>query len=989
MLNLTGERYIPEMEPGIIHYEHLHRYKFAEEFVKDKTVLDLACGEGYGSFLLAGSARKVVGVDISEETIERASFKYKKNNLEFIQGSMTSIPVAGEKIFDIIVCFEAVEHIKEHEQLLKEVKRLLKDEGIFIISTPNTYIYSQKPGYNVFLNPFHLKEVSYGEFKELLENNFKEVFIYGQKVNPTSNIFPISNSHNLSEVTEYSVEKTEKEFLFIDSDKKEAMYFVGLASNSPIFEIKSGSYLTDVSEFAFKQKDYDIKFLKNSLEEKDDKIINLQNSLEEKGENLRQIQETYVWRVYAKFWNLINKIVPVGTKRRIVARSLISVFKKNRISKAEFESFLSNPNSILEFPAVSQPKASIIIVVLNNAQLTFKCLKSIKKQTNLPYEIIIVDNNSDKETKIFLSRVKGAKIITNSENQGFAKACNQGAKIALGEYIVLLNNDTEVLENWLLELVQTAEKDKKCGAVGAKLLFNNEKLQESGCIIWKDGSTLGYGRNDDPLKQEYSYLREVDYCSGAGLLIRADIFKMLDGFDEKFSPVYYEEVDFCMSLKKAGFKIIYQPAAKVLHREGRSSLPEQVSEWTVKNRKKFIEKWSEELKNYYSFSQKNILLGRDKKSGLKILFIDDRIPAPFLGSGYPRTFSLLKILSETEHKITFFPLQNQEYVKFYTSCLQNMGIEVLYNGGGKKIDLEGFLKNRQNYYDAIWISRPHNFKEALPEIKAVCPDVKIIYDVESLFFEREIIKNYVNGICLPEKEKEKMIYEEIFLMEKADMAIAVSEQVREKIIKRGIKNAAVIGHPLTLSLAKKSFFQRRDILFAGSMADPESPNKDAIIYFAKEIFPEIRKKINTRLIIAGTNTDKFKDIKKLSSPSIVVKGFVKNLEELYENCRVFIVPTRYSAGIPSKLLEAMSHGIPSAVSFLTAEQLGLAHGREALVAKTPEEFAENVISLYTNEPLWTRVQKEGFYYIEKTCSQEKLKNELANLLRLLFSQQKF
>ena len=69
---------------------------------------------------------------------------------------------------------------------------MLKDEGIFIISTPNTYIYSQKPGYNVFLNPFHLKEVSYGEFKELLENNFKEVFIYGQKVNPTSNIFPIS-----------------------------------------------------------------------------------------------------------------------------------------------------------------------------------------------------------------------------------------------------------------------------------------------------------------------------------------------------------------------------------------------------------------------------------------------------------------------------------------------------------------------------------------------------------------------------------------------------------------------------------------------------------------------------------------------------------------------------------------------------------------------------------------------------------------------------
>ena len=136
MLKWTGERYIPEIEPGIIHYEHLHRYKFAKEFVKDKMVLDLACGEGYGSFLLSATAKEVVGIDINKETITHASSKYLKNNLRFITGSISSIPILEEKIFDVIVCFEAIEHIKEHDSLIKEVKRLLKDDGIFIVSTP-------------------------------------------------------------------------------------------------------------------------------------------------------------------------------------------------------------------------------------------------------------------------------------------------------------------------------------------------------------------------------------------------------------------------------------------------------------------------------------------------------------------------------------------------------------------------------------------------------------------------------------------------------------------------------------------------------------------------------------------------------------------------------------------------------------------------------------------------------------------------------------
>src|SRR5271157_1669541 len=139
MLEWTGERYVPWADDAVINYEHLHRYGLAKEFVKGKNVLDLASGEGYGSFMLSAKAHSVTGVDIDDLSIKHASSKYVKENLRFIKGSIIDVPVKGENRFDVVVCFEALEHIEDHDGLMKEVKRLLKADGIFIVSTPNKY----------------------------------------------------------------------------------------------------------------------------------------------------------------------------------------------------------------------------------------------------------------------------------------------------------------------------------------------------------------------------------------------------------------------------------------------------------------------------------------------------------------------------------------------------------------------------------------------------------------------------------------------------------------------------------------------------------------------------------------------------------------------------------------------------------------------------------------------------------------------------------
>ncbi len=268
-----------------------------------------------------------------------------------------------------------------------------------------------------------------------------------------------------------------------------------------------------------------------------------------------------------------------------------------------------NPYS-LTFTEFENPKVSIIIPVYNKVEYTFNCLKSIHELAKgVTYEIIVVSDCSTDRTREIMTQIQGITFLENTTNSGFVISCNHGASKAKGEYLCFLNNDTIVQENWLESLVETIDNDKSVGLVGSQFVFPDGDLQEAGGIVWNDGTTFSYGRKDDPRKKEYNVAREVNYCTGASILLSKKDFNLYP-FDTFFAPGYYEDVDLCFSIHyKLHKKIVYQPLSKIVHFEGISagtSTTGGMKQYQILNAAKFKDKWDNELNPLWPNSFLNI-----------------------------------------------------------------------------------------------------------------------------------------------------------------------------------------------------------------------------------------------------------------------------------------------------------------------------------------------------------------------------------------------
>jgi GT2 family glycosyltransferase len=679
---------------------------------------------------------------------------------------------------------------------------------------------------------------------------------------------------------------------------------------------------------------------------------------------VKKLLKKFVFSLQEEGWKPALK----KTKRKIIkilTGKSSSEFEEQVIESAK----LAEPRP-LEIASSYDPLVSIIIPVYNQFAYTFNCLESlsVNLSSDLAYEIIIVnDASSDETLEQLATLVKGIKVLTNAENSGFIRSCNYGASQAKGQYLYFLNNDTRILENCLESLVKLIINNPQVGAVGSKLIYANGKQQEAGGIIWNSADGWNYGRLDSPEEPEYNYVRPVDYCSGASLLVPTDLFKQLGGFSQDFIPAYYEDTDLCFAIRELGYQVLYQPQSNVIHYEGITSgtdLSSGTKQYQVINQTKFREKWSKVLTKHLDNDANNVPKAARRLQGKPtILVIDSYVPLYDRESGCVRLLNILKLLLNLGYSVIFFP-DNGYPEQPYTSVLQQLGIEVIY-GTAQRYNLEEKLIKYLPLIDGVWLCRPELCDKYMDLIR-LKTKVPIIYDTIDLHFLRlKRQKDYLD----PSYQNTSWSWEtyqklELNYANQAEATVVVTEDEKQVLSSLGVKNVWVIPNiHEEISLSEKvAFDQRSGLVFIGSYNHP--PNIDAVKWLCLEIMPLVwasRPDITVNLL--GSNLKD--EVKELASDKVIVTGYVPEVEPYFQKSRIFVAPLRFGAGMKGKIGQSLSLGLPTITTKIGAEGMGLIDHQDVLIADTDEEFAQAVIELYDHRELWQKLADNSLETIKR------------------------
>ena len=618
----------------------------------------------------------------------------------------------------------------------------------------------------------------------------------------------------------------------------------------------------------------------------------------------------------------------------------------------------------LDIPTQRNPKASIIIPAHNKVEATYYCICSILAAYNTTaYEIIVVDDGSSDDTSRIEDIISGIKVVRNKEPQRFIKACNSGASQAKGDYIVLLNNDTEVTNGWLDALIQAFTRFDNVGAVGSTLLYPDGTLQGAGGIVWGSGNPWNYGTGHNAFDPRFTYARQVDYICGAALMTPRAVWEKVRGLSDYLEPMYFEDTDYSFKVREAGYKTYFIPSSIVYHHEGLTSGTDTSSgfkRFQEVNRPKFKKQWNHAfLHNGREGFHPD--LEKDREIVGRVLFIDYATPREDRDAGSYAALQEIKLVQSLGYKVTFLPKDLCD-LGSYSQTLRDMGVEVITTPF--YLSVEDFIAHRGDEFNCAYITRYYVAQESIPALRQYAPDCKIILNNADLHFLREL-----RGAGRdPEKlEKAEEVRElELEMMTQVDVVLSYND-TEHAVIQSHTENAVkvrkcpwVVDIPSTFP----KFEQTKGLAFLGGFQHP--PNREGIEWFAAEVMPSIRQH-GIELSVYGAGMDD--DLKaSLKQQGINAVGYIEHLEDLYLNHRIFIAPLLSGAGIKGKVINALAYGIPTILSPIAAEGIGLRHGHDCLIAKSPHEWAEAITNLNINERYWNSISKASREYAQQQFS---------------------
>lgn len=745
-----------------------------------------------------------------------------------------------------------------------------------------------------------------------------------------------------------------------------------------------------------------------------DEIVALRREVAKIALEIEAMRHSSSWRLTAPLRDIARRFPEMGANIRRALRLIYWTitlqlpqrlrerrYRQQRLNKVEVDNLrhrLGLPDEVLLPPAPSgivlpvpqgRPQVSVIIPTYGQVEYTLRCLASLAAALpSVSMEVIVVDDASGDPAVAQLRDVAGITLVERQQNLGFLRSCNDAARLATGDALFFLNNDTEVMPGAIDALWRLLQQRPDAGMVGARLLYPDGVQQEAGGIIWRDGTGWNYGNRDDPRRPEYCYVREVDYISGAAIMLPRARWDEMGGFDEAFVPAYCEDSDLAFRLRRAGWKVLYQPSAFVVHHEGVSHGTDTASgikAHQVHNTALLAERWAHVLEREAQLSGQNLLRARDRAAGRRVtLVVDHYVPEPDRDAGSRTMMSFLEGLLQSGRVVKFFP-GNYQCPKAYGSRLQQMGIEVLYRPYVE--DLADWLAVYGGEIDEVLLSRPDIATLTLPALTQYCR-ARLVYYGHDLHHAR---LRLIGG-AEPSRERieiaDRMESTERRIWRMVDTVLYPSAE--EVAVVRSLEpgvNALVVT-PFALPPAPPPRLPPAvsgGLIFVAGFGHP--PNEDAAIWLVREILPLIRRRYpNIHLAIVGSNPTQA--VQALAGDRVEVTGFVSDaeLERRYQSARLAICPMRIGAGVKLKVVEAMSRALPIVTTSIGAQGLDdLAAICD--VADAADELAEYACRLLADDSLWCQRSIDQSHYVSARFSTDAIRRDLCGAFDSLHAQQ--
>ncbi len=675
----------------------------------------------------------------------------------------------------------------------------------------------------------------------------------------------------------------------------------------------------------------------------------------------------------------------VNRFRDTLPGKMVGAARECLTSAREFNRFQreirSDPPSLPEFSSIG---ASIIIPDSKGPLDTLACLKSIASHApGVTFEVIVVSERSARQTSSTLGQIPGLVVAGSPRNSGFARSCARGAAIARGEYLVFLQNTATVTDGWIAAMAATFQELPEVGLVAPKRLHLDGRLKNEGETIECEATGSRHSRTDDPEHPRHNFVRELESCWPACMMIPRDLFSQIGGFDVEFDREADAGAALAFNVRRAGYGVFYQPAARIFDREsldhGAAATPAAATLRLI-NQPHFRNRSSERIDSQQARASSRALNGTDSaavpsRKG-RVLVIDWSLPRPDQDSGSFRMMEILKAIRASGNHVAFVPA-DMAYNAPYARNLQRIGVEVAYQPFYPSVP--EYLEQHGQEFELVIVSRADIASRFVEPVRRSAPRAKLVFDTVDLHYLREErAAELLNSTRLRNVARRRK-RQELVLASQCDATLVVSP-VEQAILERECPEIDVRLLSNVMDVPRDEppgYDSRRHLVFIGGFG--HAPNVDAVVYFVGQILPLVLERLPD-LVLQIVGSDAPDRIRDLAGTNIQVLGYVPEVKPIFDRAWVSVAPLRFGAGVKGKVNQSMALGVPTVVTPVAAEGMHLVHEHNSMIADDPASFADSIVRLCTSRELWERISANGRENVREHFSVESASRQIDELL---------